>query len=264
MDRGPFTSDEVEVTLFVPCYNEAENIASTLDKIVASCTLVGCSYEIIVIDDASKDGTPDVVRSYHRRHRLVPLRLVVNPANRGLAHNFTEAARLGCGRYYRLVCGDDVEPIATQVAILSKRGQADIVLPYPLHVANKTRFRRALSWTYTRLANLASGHHLPYWNGCPLLLRTDVISHQLAAYGFGFQARQLADLLRQGRSYVPVGCTYNERQHGRSRAVTYKNFVSVGRTLLAILSARLPGNKTRAMPRTELPRTAAPKERVAS
>jgi hypothetical protein len=264
MDRGHSTSTDVEVTIFVPCYNEAENIHSTLDKIVASCTKAGCSYEIIVIDDASQDATSDVVRAYRKRYKHIPLRLVVNPLNRGLAHNFIEAALMGCGKYYRIVCGDDVEPISTQAAILSMRGKADLVLPYPLHVANKTRFRRALSWAYTRLVNIATGCHLRYWNGCALLLRADVVRYRLAPYGFGFQARIIADLLRMGRCYVEIGCTYKERQHGHSRALTCGNFVSVARTLLAILLARLIAPKHNNSPPSESGCGTSIEHRVAS
>lgn len=46
---------EIDLTLFVACYNEAENIVATLDAVVAACREVGCTYEIVIIDDASRD-----------------------------------------------------------------------------------------------------------------------------------------------------------------------------------------------------------------
>jgi hypothetical protein len=165
--------------------------------------------------------------------------------NAGLVYNFTEAAFLGRGRYYRIVCGDNVEPVATQVAILSKLGQADLVVPYPVAVANKTWSRCLLSRTYTRLVNLVSGHRLRYWNGCALMGRYDVMRWHPRTSGFGFQAQLLNRLLSMGHSFVEVGCSYNERVTGRSKALTWKNLESVTTVLASILLFRWRGAANR-------------------
>ncbi len=165
MDFNLVEDWDVDVTLFVPCYNEEKNIIPTIEKIVESCKQVNCTYEILVIDDASTDRSVEEVRRFRSSHSSVPIRLICNSINRGLARNFAEGAHLGRGKYYRIVCGDDVEPIATQVAILTKMGQADLVIPYPIKVQNKSWLRKLLSRTYTRIVNLVSGFRLPYWNG---------------------------------------------------------------------------------------------------
>ena len=228
----------VDVTLFVPCYNEAENITRTLETIDASLKMVACRCEIIVIDDASKDGTADHVRAFQASHPGVRLRLIVNPANRGLAGNYREAAQIGNGRYIRIICGDNVEPLETQVAILSRLGQADMVIPYPLHVQNKTTARRLLSRTYARIINLLSGFGLHYWNGCALLPREDVVRYFPHTSGFGFQAGLVSHLLCVGRTYVEVGCRYVERSAGTSKACTWRNLRSVAHVAVGIVLQR--------------------------
>jgi glycosyltransferase involved in cell wall biosynthesis len=235
--------NSVDVTLFVPCYNEEQNVVPTLRTIVEACKQVGCSYEAIVIDDASKDRSVERVRTFQDDHPKLPIRLICNPVNMGLAHNFLEGAFLGTGKHYRIVCGDNVEPLATQVAILARMNQAELVLPYPIVVENKTPFRRLLSRIYTHLVNFVSGRRLRYWNGCGLLLREDIMRYQPNTRGFGFQALLVARLLRLGRTYVDVGCTYTERQFGKSRALTIKNFISVAHCLLSILLERVTGRQ---------------------
>ncbi len=217
----------VDVTLFVPCYNEAENITGTLETIKAALAVVKCRAEVLVIDDGSKDGSADKVRQFQTSHPDLNVRLIVNPINRGLANNYREAARIGQGRFIRIVCGDNVEPVETQIAILSRLGHADMVIPYPLHVQNKTLARRLLSSTYTRIINLLSGFGLQYWNGCALLPRQDVLRYFPATGGFGFQAGLVSHLLCVGRTYVEVGCRYVERSAGTSKACTLKNLRSV-------------------------------------
>src|SRR5438046_746671 len=102
---------DLDVTLFVPCYNEEQNIGGALQSIVTACRQVGCSYEIIVIDDASTDASTDMVGRFQADHPGVRVRLVTNPLNQGLASNYVTAAKLGRGRYIRIVCGDNVEPV---------------------------------------------------------------------------------------------------------------------------------------------------------
>jgi glycosyltransferase involved in cell wall biosynthesis len=235
----------LDVTLFVPCYNEEQNIVPTFESIVEACRQVELSYEIIVIDDASSDRSVEVIRAFQDTHPEIPIRLICNPVNMGVAHNFTEAAFWGQGRHYRIVCGDNVESVETQVAILSKLGQADLVVPYPVAVVNKSWSRHMLSRTYTRLVNLVSGHRLRYWNGCALMGRYDVMRWHPRTSGFGFQAQILNRLLSVGRSFVEVGCSYNERPTGRSKALTWKNFESVAAVLTSILLFRCRGAASR-------------------
>lgn len=232
--RGP----AVDVTLFVPCYNEEANIVACLTTTVAACRQVGCTYQVLVFDDGSTDRSVELVRGYQAAHPDAGVELVVNPVNRGLSRNFAEAARVGRGEFIRIVCGDNVEPLATQVAILSRMRTADMVIPYPVRVENKTAARMALSKVYVRLVNAAAGRRLRYWNGCALVRRADVVAHPPNTRGFGFQALLVSKLLSLGRTYVEVGCHYHERVGGQSKAVTLKNLRSVAHVLATIVAHR--------------------------
>src|SRR5262249_4989143 len=127
---GTLSGTDPELTIFIACYNEAPDIVPTIETVRDAVADAGCSYEIIVIDDASNDASAEAVRAYRSAHPDAPLRLRVNPVNRGLARNFVEAAFLGRGRYYKLVCGDNVESKDTLVRIFKQRGLADVILPY--------------------------------------------------------------------------------------------------------------------------------------
>ncbi len=239
MNHPIVSASEVDVTLFVPCYNEEENIVPTLQKIAEACRRVGCSYEVIIIDDGSTDQSVARIRQFLNGPERLHITLIQNPMNMGLAYNFTEAAFLGHGKYYRLVCGDDIEPVETQVAILALMGKADLIIPYPLQVLNKSRFRLRLSSTYTHLVNALSGNRLRYYNGCGLFYRYHVMRWHAYTRGFGFQAWLLTRLLALGYNYTEIGCHYNERRSGKSRALTLKNFLAVAHTLLSIFLGRL-------------------------
>lgn len=67
-------------TIVVPTYNERENVAPLAWRIFAACD--PASVELLIVDDASPDGTADVARSLAPS---LPVRCVVRKDERGLA-----------------------------------------------------------------------------------------------------------------------------------------------------------------------------------
>ncbi len=229
---------DLDVTFFVACFNEERNIVGTLDSIQQAMRELPLSYEVIVIDDASRDASASVVKEYMSRHPSLLLRLVERTANRGLAHNFAEAAFIGRGRYYKLVCGDNVETPDSLHRVLAPLGNADLIIPFHEQCEGRSRFRLLLSRTYTRLVNLISGYKLAYYNGCGVYRRVDVMRWHSRTSGFGFQAELVITLLDAGASYVQVPIVGRDRQTGTSSALKLRNWIAISRTLLAIAFRR--------------------------
>ena len=233
-------SSELDLTIVVPCYNEESKVAGTLDTISSAMgELPGYSYEILVVDDGSTDNTVRVVNEYQASHPDLPIVLRINPKNRGLTRTYVDGAFVGRGRYYRLVCGDNVEPKETLIKVFSHSGQADMVIPYHEHVAGKSSSRLFISRVYTWLVNCLSGYHLRYYNGLALHLRYNVMRWGPYSFGFGFQAELITRLLDEGASYceVCVVAMHEEKAGGQS-ALNLKNMLSVTHTLFEILVRR--------------------------
>ena len=228
------------ITLFVACYNESGNIEGTLDVIRAACAEAGITYEVIIIDDASTDGSPEIIRRYIDAHPEMPIHLHVNEKNMGFGENFGEAAFLGIGTYYRIVCGDNTEPVETLAKIFREIGKCDIILSYrPNDVDGKALSRRILSRFYTKIVNFISGYDLRYYNGLPVFKRRDVMRWNPNSHGFGFQADLVTRLLDRGATYVEVPVEAHERNTGKASAIRFRNFCSVTHSLLNILIRRL-------------------------
>ena len=238
--RRRASDDELDLTIVVPCFNEEDNIAATLDTIAAAMHELPWSYEVLVIDDGSSDRTVPIVESYLKAHLDLPMRLHRNQRNRGLTRTYVDGAFLGRGKYYRLVCGDNVEPKETLMRVFSLLGSADIVVPYHEAVPGKSRFRLELSRSYTRLVNLLSGYNIRYYNGLASHLRYNVMRWGPYSFGFGFQAELITRLLDEGATHVeiPVIATHREKQ-GANSALNLRNWLSVGHTLLEVLLRRI-------------------------
>jgi glycosyltransferase involved in cell wall biosynthesis len=235
----PYESSPIDLTIFVSCYNESDYIVNTLDTVCAAANEAGHSFEVIVIDDRSKDNSRDLVRTYIAEHPEQRIILRANKTNQGLAQNYIDGAFLGRGKYYRLLCGDHSELKESTVKVLNAIGQADIILPYYTSSEGKGLRREAISKTYTAIINLITGYRLHYYNGLAVHLRYNVMRWHPNTRGFGFQAELLCLLLDLGFTVQEVPMIVVERRVGRSNALTLRNVISVSHTIFELFARRL-------------------------
>jgi glycosyltransferase involved in cell wall biosynthesis len=229
--------DVVEISFFVPCYNEEANVTGAIEVLIAAAETEGLSFEILVFDDASTDRTVAIVEDYRRRHPDTPVQLFVNQKNLGVARNFVEGAFQGRGKYYRLVCGDNCEPVESHLKLIRRMGEADIIIPYYTRIGGRRLHRHIISYVYTRLVNFCSGYRLRYYNGCPIYRRYDVLRFHVETTGFGYQAEFLTRLLHERKTFIEVPLVSIDREG--SGSLNPKNFLSVAHSLLKIALRRL-------------------------
>src|SRR5262249_40222628 len=130
------------------------------------------------------------------------------------------------------------ESVETFHSVFKNLGQADLIIPYHARCEGRTWLRLFLSRTYTKLVNLLSGYSLRYYNGCGTFRRADVMRWHSRRSGFGFQAELVIRLLDEGATYVEVPIVGRERQAGSTSALKFRNWLSVGRTLLGVAFRR--------------------------
>ena len=236
---NPYEPHAIDLTIFVSCYNEAPLIATTLDTVCAAAHEAGLSFEAIVIDDGSTDDSREVVRNYITSHPSERIILRANRTNKGLAQNYVDGAFLGVGKYYRLICGDNSEPMSTILTVLKAVGTADIIVPYYLSNDRKAVHRRLLSRIFTAVINLISNNRIHYYNGMQVHLRLNVMRWHSNTRGFGFQADLLCLLIDLGFTYREIPVRSVEQRGGRSNALTIRNLISVSHTIFDILTRRI-------------------------
>jgi len=97
------------LSLCVPTYNRAALLGQSLD---AAFSQIGpeeaARLEVLVVDNASSDGTPGVIEEAGRRSPHVPLRYLRNPENLGADGNFLRAIQMARGDFVYLLSDDDI------------------------------------------------------------------------------------------------------------------------------------------------------------
>jgi hypothetical protein len=125
------------------------------------------------------------------------------------------------------------------IAVFREIGQAEMIIPYYVSSEGKSVYRRLLSNSYSRLVNAIGGFRLHYYNGLAVHLRYNVMRWHPNTRGFGFQADIICMLLDHGFSYKEVPVRTVERKGGDSRALTFRNMLSVAHTLVELSFRRL-------------------------
>jgi dolichol-phosphate mannosyltransferase len=64
----------VDVSIIVPTYKEAKNLKPLTERIASAFQRLSISYEIVIVDDNSCDGTSEVVQEIQAKY---PIRLKV-------------------------------------------------------------------------------------------------------------------------------------------------------------------------------------------
>ncbi|MGV0797416.1 glycosyltransferase family 2 protein [Mycolicibacterium elephantis] len=85
------------VTIFIPAHNEEASIASTIHYLQNQINYPADKYEIIVIDDASTDKTPEILADLQDQYP--DLRVITIVKNRGKAHGFNVALAFARGDF---------------------------------------------------------------------------------------------------------------------------------------------------------------------
>jgi glycosyltransferase involved in cell wall biosynthesis len=235
----PELTHDCDLSLFVACYNEEEGIIPTLETVVAAASEVGISYDVVIIDDCSTDRSVEVILAFLEAHPDLPITLYINEVNQGVGANYAEGAFRCRGKYYRMICGDNVESKDTLVSIFSRIGEADMIIPYPADTTFRGPFRRGVSRAFTLLVNLLSGFRIRYYNGLAVHFRYNVMRWHSNSHGFGFQADLITRLLDLKASYIEIPVYPNERAAGATKAFKFRNICSVSHTLLEIWLRRL-------------------------
>src|SRR2546430_3604365 len=90
-DRPP-----LDVALVIPVYNERDNLPLLIDEITHAVGGTGRRYEIVAVDDASTDGSLDVLRGLERDHP--ELRVVALAEHAGQTAALAAGFRAACSR----------------------------------------------------------------------------------------------------------------------------------------------------------------------
>jgi glycosyltransferase involved in cell wall biosynthesis len=122
----------MKLSLIVPCYNEADNVAAFLNATMDAFLGCGYDYEIVFVDDGSRDATlHNLKRLYHEKK--CPVEVISFSRNFGKEAGLYAGLQHASGDYICLIDADlqqRPEIARKMVEILEKKAEIDVVAAY--------------------------------------------------------------------------------------------------------------------------------------
>ena len=92
----------MRLSLVVPCYNEAENVAAFQDAVIHAFDGCGYDYEIIFINDGSKDATLHNLKKLFKAQKC-PVKVISFSRNFGKEAALYAGLKQADGEYITLI-----------------------------------------------------------------------------------------------------------------------------------------------------------------
>lgn len=118
-------SESPEVSVVLPCFDEAGNIATLLDEIHAVMKPLGRSFEILVIDDASRDDTASIAE--RAAVSMPEVRVIRHAVNCGQSAALGTGFRAARGELVLTLDGDGQNDPSSIPDLFAALGDADAV-----------------------------------------------------------------------------------------------------------------------------------------
>lgn len=135
LNAWPFPSsvnanEEYDLSLVIPCYQEQGHLTENLNMILRTLDQSTLRYEIILVDDASTDGTDEMIRTYVAAHPRHPLRALFHGKNCGRGASVRDGFLIARGRFVGFIDVDlevDIQYLSSALHPLFS-GEADMVI----------------------------------------------------------------------------------------------------------------------------------------
>lgn len=213
---APGAERVARLSYFFPAHNEEANLAGLVEEALAALPTIAEAFEIIAVNDGSRDGTAAIADALAERYPGV-VRAVHHPTNLG----YGAALRSGFGAArYELVAFTDgdrqfqVADLGRLTARLAESDSPDIVVGFRIKRADPL-IRTVYAKAY-RLANrIFFGLRVTDVDcACKLFRRAPLEGLRVESDGAFFSAELLIKLRAAGRTVVEVGVPHFARTAG--------------------------------------------------
>jgi glycosyltransferase involved in cell wall biosynthesis len=215
-----------KLSVVIPVYNELRWVEKVISRVTSADTS-GCELEVVVVDDASTDGTTDLLRTL--APRFPQAKFFEQRPNQGKGAALRRAFREATGDII-LIQDSDLEYDPQDYPVLLKPlldGAADVVygsrfLGGPHRVLYY--WHSVANWVLTICSNMLTNLNLTDMETCYKVMRAEVLRKiQIRQDRFGFEPEITAKIARTGARVYEVPISYAGRTYEEGKKIGWKD-----------------------------------------
>lgn len=218
MNNDLSESSQPQVSVVLPIFEEAEEIKSLVPAIIEVLRSAETSFEIIAVDDGSRDETPGVLKSLRQEYPEY-LHIVRHLNNRGNGSALRTGARVACGELIVNLDSDGQHSPEDMLILIEEIPPYDLVIGARRSSYKGTWYRNLANKFYNRFASWLSGIEVKDLTSGFRVMRRSALLHFLPLFPTGFSAPTTTTLafLKAGYNVAFVPIDVKSRASGKSK-----------------------------------------------
>lgn len=205
-------ANNVSISVFFPCYNEQDNITGVVEKALSVLEKLNADFEIIVVDDGSRDDTGKIANELAGKKDRV--KAVHHLTNLGYGAALQSGFKAATKELVFYTDGDGQFDIEEMPPLLGLMEQYDIVSCYRLN-RQDSLVRKINGWCWTKLVCMLFGMKIRDIDCAFKLYKREIFDNiELVSTGALIDAEILARAERKGYRVVQQGVHHYPRRAG--------------------------------------------------
>ena len=225
------------LSIIIPVFNEKLFITECLERIKNAESLLPLKSEIIIVDDASTDGTRNKLEELKKRFSNI--KVYFQAQNQGKGAALQVGIKHATGEFIIFQDADleyDPADIPSIIKPLLEKS-ADVVYGSRFALSHSRKVlnfhHQAGNQFLTLLSNLTTGLNLTDMETCYKAFRADILKTiPLRSSRFGIEPEITAKVAKRHCTIYEVPISYEARNYGEGKKITWKDGVSAIYTIL--------------------------------
>ncbi len=154
MTKDDIKLQDIDYSILIPCFNEAENIPLLVNSLLSTLKHQNYSFEILLINDASKDSTAEEIQHFCIEHHEI---IFLNHSiNKGIVESWKTGAAYAKGRFV-ITLDADMQYLPSDIPLLIQNNpneEYDIVQGIRRYEHDISKQRKWMSLIFSTLLNI--------------------------------------------------------------------------------------------------------------
>lgn len=186
---------KIKYSFVIPVYNEEKSIVDTIAQCKKIIKQIDSSYEIIVINDGSKDNSAEIIGQINN------IKTIYNAYNLGYGASLKKGIKQARGEWIIITDADGTYPIDKLPDLLMHIPQYDMVVG-SRQTDNDYLGRRPAKWVLKKLASFLVGRKIPDLNSGFRVFKREVALEFMHLFPSGFSLTSTITLACMSSDYT--------------------------------------------------------------